>query len=329
MSQITYFPRYSTKENAVTNTVLHLFAQINNESTERLKELLSKLINDSNDEEIPLGVSFNQQIRNGDSIPDGQIVQEQLKIIIETKVDAGVNLDQLKRHFNAFKKGERSNYLILLTVDQPSPAIFTETNKIAQNSGVTFKPIIFERLYNLLEDFCKEHETHLKHVVEDFRSYCSDMELLPDNRRWLRIVPCGKSKELNKKWNLYYQPTYRSYRSHEYIGIYYDKSVRHIGKIVATYDIDQSGSLVCVEGNDEERFHERIRNMIKETKEQIGWNVDAGHRFFCVDQLENTHFEKTSYGGIQGPRFWDISKILKKDITDKELAERLSEETWK
>jgi len=263
MSQITYFPRYSTKENAVTNTVLHLFAQINNESTERLKELLSKLINDSNDEEIPLGVTFNQQIRNGDSIPDGQIVQEQLNIIIETKVDAGVNLDQLKRHFNSFKRGEMSNYLILLTVVQAPSAIITETNKKAKEYGATFKPITFERLYNLLEDFCKEHETHLNHVVEDFRSYCSDMELLPDNRRWLRIVPCGKSKELNKKWNLYYQPSYRSYRQHEYIGIYYDKSVRHIGKVIAIYDTDQTGQLILVEGNDDERFRERISNMIK------------------------------------------------------------------
>ena len=68
--------------------------------------------------------------------------------------------------------------------------------------------------------------------------------------------------------------------------------------------------------------------MIKETKEIIGWNVDSGHRFFCVDQFQETDFRKVSSGGIQGPRLKDITSYLKEETTDKELAKELWGKDW-
>ncbi len=47
---------------------------------------------------------------------------------------------------------------------------------------------------------------------------------------------------LNAKWDVYYQPSGRAYRPHEYLGIYYGKSVRYVGRIVAVYDNSDDGN---------------------------------------------------------------------------------------
>ena len=328
MSRVTYFPRYSGVENAVTNTTLHLFSQINQQSTERLRALLSELLGG---EEVPLGISFEQQRRSSNSIPDGSILQEPLHIVIETKVDMGVNTDQLIRHFGAFSRGRTGNYLVLLTKhDVPASQV---ANVIAKSTetGVIFKHVTFEQLCRQLEDFAESYETHLWRVVADFRAYCSEMNLLPDRRKWLRIVPCGTTFNLNVEWNVYYQPTERSYSAHEYLGIYNQKAVRYVGKVAAVYDNDTvNGAMVLklVEGFGKQEFEQRINGMVQATKAKVGWDVSSDTRFFCVEKFAATSFVKKSSGGIMGPRFWDITKNVKPGITDAEIAEALRQQSW-
>jgi hypothetical protein len=243
MSRITYFPRYTTQENVVTNTTLHLFSQINQHSPDRLQQVLGGLL-------------------GGDEIP-----------------------------------------------------------------------LTFEELCNSLNGLAKEYEIHLLHVVEDYVAYCAEMELLPDRRKWLRIVPCGETFELNQKWNLYYQPTARSYSKHEFIGIYNQKSVRLIGRVAAIYDskLDAAGKmqLKLSEGIDRPEFRKRIENMVADSKQELGWELDSDYRFFCADRFLPTNFEKTSWGGIQGARFQDISEQVEKaDTDDLKLAELLCNQKW-
>ena len=199
MSHVTYFPRYTSNENAATNSTLHLFSQINQHSVERLRELLTALFDD---EVLPLGISFEQQKRRGSSVPDGIIQQEPIHIVIETKVDAGVDIAQLIRHCGTFTSGRTGNYLMLLTRDAVPDEQIADVRSKAKDYGATFKHITFEELCKGLEDCAEDHETHLKRVVEDFRDYCSEMGFLPDRRKWLRIVPCGDTVTLNARWHV-------------------------------------------------------------------------------------------------------------------------------
>lgn len=48
------------------------------------------------------------------SIPDGAIIQRSFKALIETKVEAEVNVDQLRRHADGFSD-ESQKILLLLT----------------------------------------------------------------------------------------------------------------------------------------------------------------------------------------------------------------------
>jgi hypothetical protein len=170
-------------------------------------------------------------------------------------------------------------------------------------------------------------------VIDDYTAYCTEMDLLPDRRKRLRIVPCGDTFDLNKQWHVYYQPTDRSYSDHEYIGIYNQKAVRLLGKVSAIYD-NQAGTggrmqLKLFKGEDRPEFRKRIEGMVVDSKKKVGWDVSSGYRFFCADQFLPTDFEKTSPGGIQGPRFWDISEQVEKTGSDdSKLAELLRNQKW-
>lgn len=329
MPNVTYFQRYTSQENVVTNTTLHLFSQINQHSSEKLRQVLSELFGDV---EIPLGIDFQQQIRAAVSVPDGGIIQEPVHIVIETKVTAGVATDQLMRHYESFVKGRTGNYLILLTKNEVEQQMLDPVRNKAKEIGAIFRNVTFEKLCDSLQGLAKDYEVHLTRVIEDYSAYCSEMGLLPDRRKWLRIVPCGTTFDLNQEWNLYYQPTDRSYSDHEYIGIYNQKAVRLLGKILAIYDnqTDSAGKmqLKLIKGEERPEFRERINGMVLDSKEKVGWEISNGFRFFCTNQFLPTEFEKTSFGGIMGPRFWDISDYVKKARSDSELAEILRQHKW-
>lgn len=329
MPSITYFQRYSTKENAVTNTTLHLFSQIYNHSPDRLKGFLSELFGN---ETIPLGLDFVQQTRSDASVPDGVIHQEPVHILIETKVTAGVDSDQLIRHCRSFNPKIQGNFLILLTKETVPDTDVATVHDTAKEYAAIFRKTTFEELCKALENVAREHETHLKSIVNDFVAYCAEMGLLIDRRRWLSIVPCGKTFDLNEKWQMYYQPTDRGYTPQDYLGIYTDKAVWLIGKITATYDneLDEHGTmhLKLFTGEDRTEFRDRIDGMIKETKEQVGWDLTSGTRFFCVANFFETEFKKTSPGGIMGGRYWDITEQLKSASSDEILAQNLRKDTW-
>ncbi|HMG04851.1 MAG TPA: hypothetical protein VK581_05280 [Chthoniobacterales bacterium] len=284
------------------------------------------------DVEMPLGINFEQQMRSGRSVPDGGIRQEPVHIVIETKVDAGINSDQLIEHCETFVKGREGNYLMLLTKNEADEQFLNSIRIKAKETGIVFRNVTFEKLCDSLKGLAREYETHLARVIEDYADYCIEMGLLPDRRKWLRIVPCGSTLDLNTKWNLYYQPTDRGYSAHEYIGIYNQKAVRFLARVAAIYcnETDAAGQmkLTLVTGIDRPAFHQRIKGMVADSKKKLGWDLTSDTRFFCADQLVPTDFRKTSWGGIQGARFWDISDQVGKAGSDAELADLLRHEEW-
>jgi hypothetical protein len=247
-------------------------------------------------------------------------------------VTAGVDVDQLIRHCESFDKGRSGNYLLLLTKNKADDQVLESVCRKAKEIGATFQNVTFEKLCGSLNGLAKEYETHLMRVIEDYAAYCTDMDLLPDRRKWLRIVPCGTTFDLNKRWNVYYQPTDRGYSAHEYIGIYNQKAVRLFGKIAAIYDNKTIAGgkmqLMLVDGIERPEFRKRIEGMVIDSKEKVGWEISSDRRFFCVDQFLPTDFQKKSWGGIQGARFWDISEQVNKAKSDLELADILSHQEW-
>lgn len=327
MGLIHYFQRYSSRENAVTNNTLLLFAKIYEHSPLQLANLLSEITG----ENIEIGIDINQQQRMGDSIPDGSIGQRSFKILIETKVDASVDVAQLERHANQFK-GEEQKILLLLTKEsiEPNRLVNIESRIQSTNPGVVFSNITFESICIMSKRLFKEHETQINSIIEDYWQYCNDTDLFNQAKYLMRVLPCGVSLTLNAKYGIYYHPSDRGYTEHRYLGVYANKSVQYIWDIQSVFDVIWDGvklSKQLVNGIDTDKFDQRIIAIIEESKSHCGYYIEEGHRFFCGEPVK-TNFRKVSSGGIQGARIFNIKELIGKPSSVEEISQKLNFLTW-
>ena len=77
MSRVSYFQRFSQAENHATNNTLLLFRYFYEASPFRLQKLLTSML----DVDLAVGLTFEQQVRMGQGIPDALITQEPLRIL--------------------------------------------------------------------------------------------------------------------------------------------------------------------------------------------------------------------------------------------------------
>lgn len=327
MPKIHYFQRYSTRENTVTNNTLQLIARIYDYSTSQASRLLSDLTG----EQIEIGIDINQQEHGKSSVPDGAILQRSFKILIEAKVDAKVDVGQLISHSGSFTS-ESQKVLLLLTVQ--GIGLEVENNIRSQIreqvSNVIFKNITYEQICNSVRPLFKEHEYNMRSLVEDYIEYCNDAGLTDQSQYLMRIVPCGQSFELNKKYGIYFQPQDRGYTQHAFVGIYANKAVRVLWKIDSVFDVDFSDNvlkkeLVC--GRPAEDYDLGLVEIIKEAKEKCDYDIQDGHRFFCGKPLE-TNYEKNSVGGIQGARLVNLREIIGDFGSSEDVAQKLKGRKW-
>lgn len=328
MARIHYFQRYSSYENAVTNNFLQLLARIYDYSSAQASRLLTELIGTP----VDIGIEVIQQTREKDSIPDGTILQRSFKILVEAKVDAGVDIDQLLRHSTGFSS-ESQRILLLLTKQKISDSTETKIHEriSVANPGVIFKNITYEAVCVSISTLFKEHEEEMVSLCNDFVEYCNDTDLFDQSRYLMRILPCGESVSLNKKYGVYFHPSDRGYTKHSYIGIYAQKAVQCIWKIDSVFDVRfVNGGLekTLVQGRNTEDFNEKILAIIAEAKTVCGYEISTGHRFFC-GKPEPTNYVKSSSGGIQGARFENLKVALGGEPGDvPDIAERLRKITW-
>lgn len=327
MPKIHYFQRYSSVENTVTNNTLQLFARIYNYSTVQASKLLSEITR----EPIEIGIEINQQGRAKESVPDGAILQRSFKVLIEAKVDAGVDRDQLLRHAASFSN-ESQKILLLLTKQSLSNA---EEDKIAKqihqkHPGVVFRSVTYEMICKAIKGLFKEYEYEMYSLVDDYIEYCNDANLFDQSRFLMRIVPCGDSIEINKKYGLYFNPSDRGYTKHSYVGIYANKSVQLIWAIDSVFDIDYNGAVLkktLVQGRDTNEYDQRLIGIIADAKKSCGYQIEAGHRFFCGSPIE-TDYKKSTPGGIQGARFVNLRDVVGDFVDVADVAEKLRGKQW-
>ena len=332
MPNIHYFQRYSSRENAVTNNTLQLIYQIYGHSVSKFDIFFRDLLGDN---EISVGLEISQQSRAKDSVPDGLIIQRGFKILLETKVNSGINVAQLLNHSSDFKSTDGTKQiLLLLTKDSLSdPQKADITSKIREsNPGVQFASVTYKDICNSLEGLFQEYDSPIYEIAEDYKAYCRDMGLMDNINAIMRVVPTGDSFDLNKAYSIYFQPSDRGYASHTYIGMYRDKAVRVIGKVTAVFDVSYAGEQFTkdrVAGEDTDRFDERLRSIILEAQDKLGWDVRVGHRFFCMDEIAETNFVKDSPHGIQGARFFNLADYAKNLDSGKAIAASLRDKSWK
>ena len=343
MSFINPFQLCSEKENTTTNNIL-LFLSNLYRIDSKIYELFINSILPDNVNYNAILVFEQQKTQKEGGIIDGYVEIKSSKIIIKTELDGTDRKNKLINYCkNIYKKSEQcpeTNILIHLSTSAFNEEDMKSINKEVERDNFCFVSTTYAEFVSLIQNITDEYyfkpELHL--LNEYFYDYCSSSNLIKD---LFRIVPCGKSFDLNKKYHLYFQPVDRGYSNHKFIGIYQNKEVKYIGKIskIVYAELLENKDLTTknISGKEEisKEEKERIINTMKEFPKVYGFgDISKGHVFFLFDK-ENfcaTKFKKTSKYGLLGSKFFELKTLLNiksvNKLTTDEIAERLKKKTW-
>jgi hypothetical protein len=331
-----YFQRYHTRENVETANAMLLLSRLYSFSSKRFFQFLERILPNNANIELEIGL----QVKNKNSVPDAVIYQKSFKIVVETKLNGAFSLTQLESHLSSFAN---EDYKVLLTLD-PTELPISTTNSIEtllsdynskkqQNNDIIHRHLTFEKLVDYIIDVVDPREYELLEITEEYREYCYESNLIINDWKMLRVRTAGDTLEINKKLRIYYDGV-KGYSGHQYLGLYNNKSVKAIGKIVSvvTAVFDDDKLLVIHEkglapNND---MKNRIKEAIIDSK-KYGYNlVTNEHRYFFVDEFVETDFKKTSSGSLRATKFFNLCDLL--DVAELpntyEIARRLCSRTW-
>lgn len=182
MSRVSYFQRFSQRENHATNNTLLVLRYLYQAAPFKLEQVLGGIL-----ETTPtIGLTFDQQVKGIHSVPDALISQKPLRMFIETKLGDGLWRDQIERHIasitaNPAEQGGET-YLIGLTKTPISEAEKDSHAEYAKARGVQFRATTFTEIATLLRAACADYEPTLIAIVEDYRSFLENEGLLDDRQ---------------------------------------------------------------------------------------------------------------------------------------------------
>ena len=329
MSTISYFQRYSQKENAATNNTLLLLRHIYRERPTKFEALIEALTEDDNS--IRIGPHFRQQVKVKNSIPDGGISQTSFEIMIEAKRGSKLDLAQISEHARGLsEKIAQEKILFTLTRSRPGLTQLDKLKKIQREFGISISSITYEDILHAARSITADHETDLNDILLDYEDYLSSSGLLQE-KDFMYVIPAGTSWNENLEFGLYFEPQGRwSKRAAKYIGLYRDKSVRYlcpISKIVEGQFIDGEFSAHSAQFSSEDKI--RIEDAIKACSYYADLKLSP-FRFYLFDEIHETDFKKISKGGVYGNRKIYLEAVISnaKKLNDSAIAEQLRSKTF-
>ncbi|MCZ2155498.1 MAG: hypothetical protein LC114_16615 [Bryobacterales bacterium] len=337
MSRISFFQRFSQRENHSTNNTLLMLQHIYRTSPLLLQAVLNSLA----DVELPIGLTFEQQVRRKESVPDGLITQAPLEILVETKTGSSLDQDQVARHTRGFTggdgqtKGFANRYLFGITKERIAGQERDTLREMAKQGGVVLICLTFSQIAEALKAKCAEYGRELMEIVSDYEAYLSEEGLLEEYGRWLPVFPCGTSIRENVAFGVYYEPASRPTKVHyRFIGLYTQKRVAYVGEVLASLVVEWvEGEAVwkAEKGEASEVNKSKIRALIDATPY---YELDgANMRYYLVEAFREAGAEKISPGGIQGMRYLHLPGLIR-DFQPPfgqgvdQLAEALRAATW-
>lgn len=335
MSYVSYFQHFSQAENHATNNTLLILRYFYQSSPLKLQNVLTSLT----DTELAIGVTFDQQIKGSDSVPDALISQESLNIYIETKRGGELDKDQIERHLTtiANKPPQATKPILLgLTKEPISPEQRAGFIKRADEEKIGFASVTFSEVVEALRAQCEPYEPVLNDIIDDYEKFLASENLLETRNTKMAVFPCGTSFGDNKRYGLYYEPTSRRLKTNKIFGIYRNKKVELVGTIQAVANCTYVNGDVQVDSEGTSgNLTDEQRRRVKEVIENTGYyDLNAEHRFYLVDSFAETNLLKASPGGLMGLRYLDIGTVIGADFdahrnyTTSEIAALLTGKTF-
>lgn len=332
--KIHYFQRYHSKENVATANTMLLLSRFYAYSSERFFHFLkSEFFFDEFEPEI----TFDLQVKTPDSVPDAVIAQPSFKIVVETKMWDWFDTEQILRHLTSFH-GETCKIMLTLAPEPMSDEkkqAFDEQIK-AYDKSIVHINTTFEHLVNAIQQtLMDDRDYEMQAILDDYVDYCCTDGLiqLSDSWKYMRMQLSGTTFDFNVAENLYYVDADRTFRPHDYLGLYKEKSVRAIGKIEAVImaALSDNGFDCKVErGELTEARQQRIRDAVVYAEEHYRYTLTTPHRYYFVEQFYPTDFKKITPRAPMGGRGFDLTQILETEKLPEtaKIAEMLRTKTW-
>lgn len=351
MRNVSYFPPYSQEENVVTNTVLLLLSHVHRLAPGIFANLLTTIT----DIEYAVGPTFQNQIivPGGSSRPDALIQQTPFEIYVETKLGGELSFNQIKAHLATIEKNETvrgASILIGLTGSAIDAALYKKLRDLGKLKKVQFFATTFSDIADILENASADYRTDLNLILEEYRTFIQERGLVPISENRLLVNPCGTSYVQNKLHCIYHDQPGRSKAFCKYLGIYKDKSVSLIGKVLAVVNARiESKKVIITENHHLSWTRGKPHQPTKEELKRILGIVDGSDyynlryeeaRYYIVDHFVETDFRKTSKHGIQGHRYFNLDSsdtnepgAIPELFKDQEpslemIASALAKKTW-
>lgn len=336
MSEIGYFPKYSQKENQVTNYTLLVLKQLYTESPTLFQEFIEGLLTGEG-KNINVGVSFAQQecyiCDTGKSIMDGVIKQEPFAIFVETKTSDWFYDNQLNRHIqNLLNIQGQKVFLALANFDglkNESKAFYDIKEKYVDCNDLIIKNIEFEDFLSALKELNVKSEM-LINMIAEYEIFLNDSDLLPTWKYRLDVVNCAVSENDIKKYGVYICPeakgAYKHVRS-KYFGIYGSKKVDTIAEIKGVCEVDENENISASWFNSDMCSEAELINIVK-TKTESFPDFRPIQVFVLDNFRDGINFEKDSSGGMFGSKkYFNFDSLKVKSID--ELAAHIRNGQWK
>lgn len=337
MTRVSYFQRYSQRENHVTNNTLLILRHFYQTSPQKVRDVFSELA----DADIPIGLTFQQQVKESSSVPDALISQEPLSIYIETKRGAWLDLSQLKRHIDSISGSANDRYtkiLFGLTTEPIEKGVREELIRKSKEAKIVFISITFMDLIQSLRNVCKDHEDNLTEVLDDYESYLEDENLLQVGEV-LSAFACGISLSENLQYQLYFQPSgWPSKARSKFIGLYGNKTISHVAEIssvVVGYYSNEKDMFIVEKIEKGELSEAEECRIVKagEACTYFGDFAEHSHRYYLFDEVHETNFRKSSPGPMRRLRIFNLADWLdyekQRIYSAEDVATNLQGESWK
>ena len=351
MRETSYFPPYSKGENQLTNYTLLILRHFYLQHPQKLEKILFEL----SGEDVDIGPSFKQQIKESQSIPDALISQQSLKMYFEVKDKGELMEEQIERHIQSIKSKaieDKDNLsvkiLFALTADPIACDIISRledktkghSSDLAKDYPIVFKAITFNDVIRALEGCCEDYEVDLKNVLNDYEQYLRSKDLL--STEYLTLVSVKGNREYHEKFRLYHREVKDPKISSKFLGLYENWCVKHIGRVEAVvrggldaagkYKVEKKEIEFRRDGYELEEGLELVTEAIRTGKFPT---IGQGHRFYLLSELKDTHYcrEPGKGGAIRHKKNINLSNLLdpgsnKKEYDLDEVAERLRGEKF-
>ena len=345
MKSVRYFQPYSTKENVVTNAVLLFLSHVYRLAPGLFEDFITTFV----EGEISIGPIFgNQEVKlGGKSVVDAVIRQTSFDLNIETKLGDGFNAQKIRNHLKGIAAEKSTGSHILLGINRTPLSQKTLSNfrTAALELGITFAATTFDDIAGFFEARSDVFRTGLNEIIEEFRTFISEQNLVPITENRMLINPCGTSNYLNARHSIYHDQPGRSKVICKYLGCYWDKAVRLIGevesvflgkfedgKIKVTECLELSWLGKAVIPSEEALF--RVGSLVVQTGY---YDLESEEvRYYVVKKFHPSKYVKKSPYGIQGHRYFDLDgengvcpsafKNKTAELTD--IIDALNKETW-